>query len=232
MSMHLPRRSTRLLPRTIGRGNFTEFSPTHSPAAERSCPHHMEVRRWGGSQTCSVDETDRQHQFENCVGGLWAESGRPPNAFLGVGFAGFGMGPAMTFERTPESYSDEWSWAFGGVDGPTFGSEGLNVGAGNEFDSFEASLTSLGRSTVLASALPDGPNAFGVYEAGGGRAPDPRIRADMVATLTNGGGMVFSTSSITASGCLVVEGVDARLRRICSNVLQRMIANYSDPNSV
>lgn len=40
-------------------------------------PHLMEVRRWGGSQTCSVDETDRRHQFEDCLGGLWEESGRP-----------------------------------------------------------------------------------------------------------------------------------------------------------
>lgn len=45
----------------------------------------------------------------------------------------------------------------------------------------------------------------------------------MVMAETEAGGLVFSTSAITASGCLVVEGPDAPLRRVVSNVLRRML---------
>lgn len=188
-----------------------------------SKPHLMEVRRWGGSQTCSVEEVDRRHQFEDRLGGLWAGSTRPPNALVGVGFAGFGAGPSMTFERRASSYADEWAWAFDGVEGPTLGGDGINVGACNEFDSFSPALAPDGRSTILASSIPTSNDHFGVYEAGGGRAPADGIEADLVATVNRSGAMTLALSSITASGCLVVHGQDTPMKRLCSNFLHRML---------
>lgn len=188
-------------------------------------PHLMEVRRWGGSQTCSVDPADRLHQFEAIQGDLWAEQGRPPNALVGVGFCGFGAGDAMTFTRTPASHDPAWSWAFDGVEGEHFGSEGINTGAGNEFDCWDASLPTPGVTTILASSQPRTPDHFGVFEHGPARAPDPRLRADLAVTETPAGGMVLAVSSISASGCLVVDPPGGGLRRVCSNILDRMLAS-------
>ncbi|MBU6245924.1 MAG: hypothetical protein KGP12_11985 [Actinomycetales bacterium] len=186
-------------------------------------PHLMEVRRWGGSQTCSVEPADRLHQYESCLGGLWAEQGRPPNALVGVGFAGFGAGASMTFTRTDASHAPDWDWAFAGVAGEEFGSEGINTGPGNEFDQWDASLPTPGQTTILATSTPSTPDHFGVFEHGPARAPDPSLRADLAVTRTPAGGLVLAVSSITASGCLVVEGPTAGLRRVCSNVLDRML---------
>ena len=190
-------------------------------------PHLMEVRRWGGSQTCSVAENDRIHQFESVQGGLWAEAGRPPNAMVRVGFTGFGAGPSLEFERTDASYSPEWAWAFDGVETSRFGAEGINAGAGNEYDRVDLTLPSPGPLTVLASAVPQTPDHFGAFEYGLARAPHPSVRADMIATATESGGMVFSTSAVSVSGCLIVEDADAPMKRVVSNVLRRMLDNQS-----
>lgn len=190
-----------------------------------TAPHLMEVRRWGGSQTCSVDEGDRLHQFEHVTGGLWAEAGRPPNRFVGVGFAGFGAGPALEYERSEASYDSKWSWAFDGVESTRFGSEGINSGAGNEFDRVDPALAAPGALTVLASAVPSTPDHFGVLEYGRARAPHPSVRADMIVATTAAGGLVFSVSAVGASGCLVVEERDAPMRRVVSNVLHHMLDN-------
>ena len=187
-------------------------------------PYLMEVRRWGGSQTWSVDEGDRRHQFEDRVGGLWADAGRPPNQLVGVSFAGFGTGPSLTFTRTAVSYSDEWRWVFEGVDGEQIGAEGINVGAGNEFDSVDPLMPTVGRTTVLASAYPETPDHFASYEVGPGRAPTPGVRADLAITVTPSGGLVLAMSSITASGCLVATNEPRPISRLCSNVLRRMHA--------
>jgi len=187
-------------------------------------PHLMEVRRWGGSQTCSVEPADRLHQFQSCLGGLWAEQGRPPNALVGVGFAGFGAGASMTFTRTDESFAPDWAWAFEGVPGTQFGAEGINTGPGNEFDRWDVGMPTPGQTTILAWSVPSTPDHFGVFEHGPARAPDPSLRADLAITRTPAGGLVLAVSSITASGCLVVEGAHAGLRRVCSNVLERMLA--------
>ena len=186
-------------------------------------PHLMEVRRWGGSQVSSVVQVDRTHQYEPVAGGLWAEAGRPPNESVSVAFTGFGAGDSLEYERTEASYTPEWSWMFDGVEGPRFGTEGINTGAGNEFDRVDTDLPSPGRLTIVATAHPQTTDHFGVLEYGRSRAPHPRVSAHMVMAETEAGGLVFSTSAITASGCLVVEGPDAPLRRVVSNVLRRML---------
>lgn len=188
-------------------------------------PHLMEVRRWGGSQTWSVEEADRPHQYEQCLGGLWADAKRPPNLQVGVGFAGFGAGPSLTYVRTEASYSEEWSWVFEGVNTTEFGGDGINVGVGNEFDSFDPLVAAPGRTTVLATAQPVTPDHFATFEGGPGRAPNPKVRADLAVTATPGGGLILAVSSITASGCLVVTEGPKTLRRVCTNILEHMVAN-------
>ena len=187
-----------------------------------SKPYLMEVRRWGGSQTCSVDPADRSHQFEPRLGGTWAHSQRPPNALVGVGFAGFGNGPSLEYVRTSESHEPTWRWLFDGVDVERFGSTSLNTGAFNEFDAYDPRLGSPGVSTVLATALPTRPDHFGIYETDSPRAPDPEVRADLVATRTSSGGLVLAVSAISASGALSSRSDDG-LKRILSNAVSRML---------
>ena len=187
-----------------------------------STPHLMEVRRWGGSQTCSVEPGDREHQYEPLLGGLWADAGRPPSAAVSVGFAGFGAG-CLEFTRTEAGRADEWAWVFEGVDAEVFGSEGINAGAGNEFDSFEPGAPSPGVSTVLATALPGGRDHFATFESRAGRAPSAGVRGDVVMTRTPAGGLILAVGSITASSCLVVQDGPAPLRRLCTNALRAML---------
>jgi N,N-dimethylformamidase len=188
-----------------------------------SKPHLMEVRRWGGSQTWSVEEVDRDHQFEERVGGLWAEAGRPPNQFVGVGFAGFGAGPPLSFVRTEASYDSEWNWVFDGVDEAVIGSDGINFGAGNEFDSCDPTLPAPGHTTVLCSSQPLTTDHFATYEGGSERAPTPGVRADLAITVTDSGGFILAVSSITAGGCLVAQNGTSPMRRVCTNVIRHML---------
>lgn len=188
-----------------------------------SKPHLMEVRRWGGSQTWSADEVDRDHQFEDRVGGLWAEAGRPPNQFVGVGFAGFGAGPPLSFVRTEASYDSEWNWVFDGVEEIVIGSDGINFGAGNEFDSCDPTLPAPGHTTILCSSQPLTTDHFATYEGGSERAPTPGVRADLAITVTDSGGFILAVSSITAGGCLVAQNGLSPMRRVCTNVIRHML---------
>ncbi len=186
-----------------------------------SRPHLLEVRRWAGSQTSNAKPGERQHAFEPRPGGTWSGCGRPPDQLVSVGFAGFGYGGAIAYERTPASYEPEYAWVFEGTTGPVIGSEGLNLGGavGFEFDRFDAALAPPG-CTVLATASPGGGSFFRSYELGIGRAPDPETRCDLVIRLTPAGGLVFSLGSITASGCLPVREGRNDVATICTNVLR------------
>ncbi len=190
-----------------------------------SKPHLMEIRRWGGSQTCSVEPGDVQHQYEPRLGGLWADSGRPPNSLVGVGFSGFGAGPTLEFERTTASYDPEWSWLFEGLENAKFGSRGINTGTCNEFDGYDEALPGPGLSTVLATSAAIRPDHFGTYEARGLRAPSPKVCADLVGTATPAGGIVLAISSISAGGCLVSK-MDDGMRRLADNALHRMVDGH------
>jgi N,N-dimethylformamidase len=186
-------------------------------------PHLIEVRRWAGSQTVAVSPEDRMHQFAPVKGGTTRVAGRPSHRILGVGFSGFGCGPSMEFERAEVSYTPEWSWVFDGISERVFGGDGINTGAGNEYDSYDSAERTAGDSVVLASCVPAAPGHFGSFEKGGLRSPAASVRADVTMTRTPAGGLVFSVSSITASGCLVAHGGKSALGRVCANVLAEMV---------
>jgi N,N-dimethylformamidase beta subunit-like protein len=198
-------------------GNGLYWVTSVHPAA----PHLLEVRRWAGSQTSNADPGERLHAFEPQQGGTWSDSGRPPDQLVSVGFAGFGYGQAIGYQRTPASYQPEFAWVFDGTTEPVIGTEGLNQGGavGFEFDRFDPALAPPG-CTVLATAVPADGSFFRNYELGIGRAPDPETRCDLVVRRTPAGGLVFSLGSITASGCLPVRNGRNDLARICTNVLQ------------
>ncbi|MCU1491562.1 MAG: dmfA2 [Acidimicrobiaceae bacterium] len=188
-------------------------------------PHLMEVRRWRGSQTWSAERDEVAHVFEPQWGGTWAQSGRPPDSIVSVGFAGFGWDTGIGYQRTDASYGPDFAWVFDGVTSAVIGECGLNMGGAVafEFDRYTPDLAPVG-TTVLASAMPTGGFFFRTFESGPGRAPDVETRADMTIRHTPAGGIVFSLGSVTASGCLPVEDGKNDLARVCTNVLQRMLA--------
>lgn len=194
-------------------------------------PHLMEIRRWGGSQTWSIEKSDRLHQFEACTGGLWEEAGRPPNASVGIGFGGFGAGPSLEYTRTPESFQPRWSWLFEGLESDTFGAAGLNSGAGNEYDVFDPARTPPGESVVVARSVPVTPDHFGTFERGGHKAPSPDVRSDVVLTKTEAGGLVLAIGSITASGCLT-SSRDTSLSTVVRNAVMRMLTRHGGVEGV
>jgi len=183
-------------------------------------PHLMEVRRFGGSQTCSVIDNDRRHQFEDCKGGLWRDNGRASGTIVGVEFAGFGAGDSLSYTRTAESRRVEWDWVFDGVDGDTFGAGGLNTGAGNELDWVPSNPVL--DTTILASAQPSGREFFSAYEQT--TVPNAAVRADIAISKTEAGGLILALGAISASGCLPINNGDNPISKICGNVLDRMLA--------
>lgn len=187
-------------------------------------PHVMEVRRWGGSQTCSVEPGDRRHQFEDRQGGLWRDNGRSSAASVGVEFAGFGAGDSLSYRRTAAGRSPDWDWVFDGVDDDEFGAGGLNTGAGNEFDRVPPTPEPGVDTTVVATTHMEGRAFFSAFEQGADVAPDDLIRADIALTRTEAGGLVLALGAITASGCLPTDGGDNPMARICDNVVDRMLA--------
>jgi N,N-dimethylformamidase len=191
-----------------------------------SRPHLLEVRRRGGGQTTAAPFGEDAHVFDPQPGGTWRERGRPPDQYLGVGFAGFGWDEAVAYRRTEVSYEERFSWVFAGVEGPLIGAAGLNMGGAVafEFDRCDAALAPEG-CTVLATAAPEEGGFFRSFEDGPGRAPDPLVRCDMTIRETPAGGLVFSLGSIAASGCLPdLGGRTTELARVCQNVLQRSLA--------
>jgi len=187
-------------------------------------PHLLEVRRQAGSQTSSAEPGESDHVFEPQPGGTWNDAGRPADRLVCVGFAGFGYGTSIPYERTPASYTGEFSWVFDGVDSHAIGAEGLNMGGavGFEFDRYDERKAPPG-CTVLATAAAKDGDFFRNFEGGIGRAPDPEVRCDLTIRRTPAGGLVFSLGSITASGCLPVRGGDNDLARICTNVLRETL---------
>jgi N,N-dimethylformamidase len=185
-------------------------------------PHLLEVRRTGGSQTWSAEPGETRHAFDNVPGGTWRAQGRPPDALVGVGFAGFGWDAGLPYRRSETSREPEFAWVFEGTESDLIGAEGLNCGGAVaiEFDRYDDALAPPD-CTVLASAYPEGGQFFRSYEDGIGRAPDPLVRCDMTIRTTLAGGIVFSLGAIAASGCLPVHAGRNDLARVCTNVLRR-----------
>lgn len=188
-------------------------------------PHLMEVRRKDGSQTWQSEAGEDLHVFELQQGGTWAARGRPPNSLVSIGFAGFGWDDGVAYRRTEASYRPEFAWVFEGVSSEAIGGSGLNMGGAVafEFDSYDPELAPPS-CTVLATAVPEGGGFFRSFEHGRGQAPDPETRCDLTIRTTAAGGTVLSLGSVTATGCLPVDGGRNDLARLLTNVLLHTLA--------
>jgi N,N-dimethylformamidase len=197
---------------------------------ERS-PHVVEVRRWGGSQSWTSEPGEYYHSSTGELGGLWRNRGRAPQKMLGVGFTSQGHGPNRAYRRLEGSFDPRAEFIFRGVGkdeviGDFDCLDGGPRAAGYEFDRLDHALGTPHHALLLASATDftdDYQLAIEEVDSAdskqGGSVND-RVRADMVYFEYPNGGAVFSTGSVSWSGCLFFNGYRNNVSKITENVLR------------
>ena len=193
-------------------------------------PWVLEVRRDNsGTRAWDAPYGERTHVYSNEPGGLWRMRGLGPNRLVGVGFASQGFSAARPFHRQPASYSGPAAVWFAGIASDTIGDRGyvLSAAAGDEVDRFDVSLGSPPYAHVLASADGFGNEYQLVIEDQTLTLPDQggpyrkdAVKADMVYFPIEGGGAVFSGSSICYAGALAWNDFDNDLCTVTMRVLK------------
>lgn len=206
-------------------GNGFYWVTTHDP--ER--PWLIEVRRDNSGTRCwNAPAGERTHVYTGEPGGIWRLRGKGPNTLVGVGFSTEGFSSARPFKRLPASYEGPAATWFAGIDGDLLGEKGhiLGAAAGDEVDRFDPALGSPAHAHVLATA-----DGFGIeYQLviedqnlalpaqGGPDRPDV-VKADMIYFPIDGGGAVFSGSSIVYGGAMAWNDFDNDLAVVTTRVL-------------
>lgn len=193
-------------------------------------PWVIEVRRDNsGTRAWDAPYGERTHVYSHEPGGLWRLRGLGPNRLVGVGFASQGFSAAQPFRRQPASYSGPGSQWFEGIASDTIGAEGyvLGAAAGDEVDRYDTALGSPPYAYVLASADGFGNEYQLVIEDQTLTLPDQggpyrkdAVKADMVYFPIEGGGAVFSGSSICYAGALAWNDFDNDLCTVTTRVLK------------
>ncbi len=192
-------------------------------------PWIIEIRRDNSGTRCwNAPFGERTHLFDGVPGGLWRMRGRGPNTLLGVGFASEGWNKAQPFVRSDASFFGPASVWFEGITNEILGAEGFILGgaAGDEFDRFDLALGSPPHAEVLATAtgfaneyqLVIEDQEIAMPSQGGQDRPD-LVRCDMVYLPIDGGGAVFSGSSMTYGGAMAWNNFDNGLAKITTRVL-------------
>ncbi len=191
-------------------------------------PDIMEVRRLeAGTRVWQARPGEQYLTSTGERGGLWRHRGRPPQKIVGVGFTSEGMDLSVPYRRGPESHEPSASWIFEGVPDEVFGANGLARGGavGLEIDRYDRALGSPDRAMILASSEPLTDNATFVQEEllvvhpGTGGTQHPDVRADMVYFKADGGGAVFSASSIAWGSALPWNNYDNDVSRLMTNLV-------------
>ena len=192
-------------------------------------PWIMEVRRDNSGTRCwNAPPGERTHLYGGVPGGLWRWRGRGPNRMLGVGFASEGWNVAQPFVRQPASYSGKGKEWFEGISAAVIGDNGYLLGgvAGDEVDRYDLALGSPADAEVLCTAtgfaneyqLVIEDQLLGLPNQGGVDRQDV-VRCDMVYFSIEGGGAVFSGSSIAYCGALAWNNFENDLEIVTTRVL-------------
>lgn len=195
-------------------------------------PHIVEVRRWGGTQAWTSEPGEYYHSSTGELGGLWRNRGRAPQKMFGVGFTAQGHGPNRPYKRLPDSFDPRASFIFAGVgkdevigDFPCL-DQGHGA-AGYEFERLDGALGTPHHALLLASATGFSDEyqlaieEVNTADSKQGGSVNPLVRADMVYFEYPNGGAVFSTGSVTWSGCLFYNGYENNVSKITENVLRK-----------
>ena len=136
----------------------------------------------------------------------------------------------------PDSLDRRVEFIFEGLEhDELMGDFGLSGGgaAGHEIDRYDLTLGTPPDALLLASSEGHSDNIQRVVEEiffnypGAGGTQDPGVRSDIVYFTTNGGGAVFSASSIAWCGSLAHNNYDNNVSRITENVLRRFASDRS-----
>lgn len=199
-------------------------------------PHVIEVRRGvAGTRAWESHPGEMEMASTGEPAGLWRHLGRPPNALVGVGFAGQGWDlDAPGYRRLPDSHDPRAAFIFEGIgDDEEIGEFGLvmNGAAGDELDRTDNALGTPSHALVLATSAGLHSDFFLVChedilvtQAELAGSNNPNVRADMVYFDTGDGGAVFSVGSINWFASLSHNGYDNNVSRITENVLRQFLS--------
>jgi N,N-dimethylformamidase len=191
----------------------------------------MEIRR--SVQQTPIHAGEDFLSFSGEPGGLWRDRGRAPQKLLGVANIAQGGQEATYFLRKSDSFEEESSWIFAGVDDQRVGDFGVAQGgaAGGEIDAIDPRLGTPGWAYVLATSHGHPRLMLEVKENEAGTVPAmsgdvcPQVRADMIYFKTASGGAVFSASSMTWTGSLSHNNYDNSISRVTKNLVDRFAAD-------
>ncbi|MDM9624946.1 hypothetical protein QTL95_03485 [Rhizobium sp. S152] len=158
-------------------------------------------------------------------GGNWEDRGRHhPQALFGVTYVIMSFGPSRPYRRLEGSHHSEFAWLFDGVASDVFGQSGTVLGgaAGYEVDAVLRSGETPANLVRLAVA-DDFDESFqlrpDLWVADGEVERAALRRSDMTAYRHEGGGFVFSASSVAWIGALPGAGEDNDVGRIMLNLI-------------
>jgi N,N-dimethylformamidase len=203
-------------------------------------PHLIEVRKGeGGSRAWQARPGEYFHSTTGERGGLWRNRARAPQKLVGVGFAAQGFDYSTYYRRMPDSYDPRVSFIFESLSDETIGDFGLCGGgaAGFEIDRYDVMLGTPANALLLASSEGHSDNIQRVVEEvffsypGAGGTQDAGVRSDIVYFTTQGGGAVFSASSIAWCGSLSHNNYINNVSRITENVLRRFAGGEALPET-
>jgi N,N-dimethylformamidase len=212
-------------------GNGLYWVTALDPETQTVC----EVRRSNGTRAWQAKPGEARLSFTGEPGGIWAWRGRPPQRYVGVGFAAQGFDRGVAYRRTAASRDPRCSFIFEGISDDTIGNFPalvMNFGAaGYEVDRADVSLGTPAHALVLASSgrlsdsyqfvVEDIPAGM-PYQGG---LTNPNVRADMVFYETPAGGAVFSVGSISFCSALSYNGYENNVSRLLENVVRA----FADP---
>jgi N,N-dimethylformamidase len=160
-------------------------------------------------------------------GGNWEDRGRHhPQALVGVTYVIMSFGPSRPYTRLEGSYGAEFGWLFDGVTSDTFGEGGtvLGAAAGYEVDAILRSEQTP-KNLVRLAVADEFDASFQVrpdlWVADGEAERAALRRSDMTVYRHDGGGIVFSASSVAWIGALPGPGEDNDVGRIMRNLVNQ-----------
>ena len=201
-------------------------------------PSVIEVRKGNGSNAWKCKPGEYHLSFTGEYGTLWRHRGRAPQRLVGVGFGSEGFDVSSYFVRTGDGLGGAADWMFEGIDkDERIGDFGLVGGgaAGLELDIYDASLGTPPETVIGATSLDHTDVYVEVAEElyfnipGTGGTQNGRVRGDITYFPTEGGGGVWSCSSIAYCGSLSHNHYNNNVSRLTRNVLDRFLQDGPAP---
>lgn len=211
-------------------GNGLYWVTAFDPETQTVC----EVRRPNGTRAWQAQPGEGRLSFTGEPGGIWAWRGRPPQRYVGVGFAAQGFDRGTHYKRAPASNDPRCRFIFAGITDELIGNFPVLVqnygAAGYEVDRVDPALGTPSHALVVASSAKLSDSYQFVVENLPATMPyqggltNPNVRGDMVFYETPGGGAVFSVGSIAFCSALSYNGYDNNVSKLLENVV-RTFAN-------